>query len=258
VRPLLEFHDKHVNCDTTMEYVDYVPPKRSVPNRVIPMKRRITEVLSLDCVDQDVDLLDLTMLLQRHTCKPGGCLKQYGDRPVTCRFKMPKVKSNVTRPTFKRALLNGRPVCPWQITLEPKRINDQRISNHNIDQLRHWRANCDFSITYDYVRVQKYVTKYAAKGETRSGVFRSAFENVFSNAREDETNTRSALKSVMMKVLGERDVTLHEALHTLDGLRLWDANITVISTSLESSVLIQRNSETGSMEFKDSLVDTYA
>ena len=119
VRPLLEFHDKHVNCDTTMEYVDYVPPKRSVPNRVIPMKRRITEVLALDCVDQDVDLLDLTMLLQRHTCKPGGCLKQYGDRPVTCRFKMPKIKSNVTRPTFKRALLNGRPVGPWQITLEP-------------------------------------------------------------------------------------------------------------------------------------------
>ena len=80
------------------------------------------------------------------------------------------------------------------------------MSNHNKDQLKYWRANVDFSIVHDFTKVQRYVAKYASKGETRSGVFKEAFKTVFSEASEDRTNTKVALRRVMTKVLGERDI----------------------------------------------------
>ena len=139
----------------------------------------------------------------------------------------------------------------------PKRVNDIFINNHNSRMLQFWRANLDFSLTYDLVKVESYVTKYASKSETRSGVFKTAFENVFNEARADQTNTKSALKRVLTKVLGDRDVSTHEAHHLLLGLHLHHCNVTVVKVSLESSRLVRRNNEDTDIEFDDSLVDVY-
>ena len=61
----------------------------------------------------------------------------------------------------------------------------------------------------------------------------------------------------MKKVLAERDVTVHEALHQLLGLDLHASNITVVTTSLEPTRAIQNN-KAGETVLHESYIDIYA
>ena len=61
----------------------------------------------------------------------------------------------------------------------------------------------------------------------------------------------------MTKVLAERDVTVHEALHQLLGLDLHASNITVVTTSLEPTRAIQNN-KAGETVLHESFIDIYA
>jgi hypothetical protein len=88
-------------------------------------------------------------------------------------------------------------------------------------------------------------------------VFKSAFTEIFVNARKRETDTCLALKRVMTKVLGSRDVSRAEALHCLQDIPLHDSNVTIVRCSLESSKAVVSN-EMGDIEYRDSLVDVYA
>ncbi len=112
-------------------------------------------------------------------------------------------------------------------------------------------------MTHDPVRVERYVTKYASKGETKSGVIKSAFTEIFETTREGETDTCLALKRVMTKVLGSRDVSRAEALHCLQDIPLHDSNVTIVRCSLQSSKEVVSN-EMDDIEYRDSLVDVYA
>jgi hypothetical protein len=68
------------------------------------MKRKIKDI-SVD--EQEVDLLDLTICLQRHNCKPGNCRKWFKGELGPCRFKMPKDYCDQTKIEYKRALIKG-------------------------------------------------------------------------------------------------------------------------------------------------------
>ena len=87
-------------------------------------------------------------------------------------------------------------------------------------------------------------------------MFKSAFTEIFENAREGETDTRLALKRVMTKVLGSRDVSRAEALHCLMDIPLHDSNVTIVRCSLQGSKEVVSN-EMGDIEYRDSLVDVY-
>lgn len=120
-------------------------------------------------------------------------------------------------------------------------MNDDRIASHNKLQLINWRANVDFSIVHDYKKVIKYVSKYAAKAETKSNAFKVAFEEVCSNPSVDTKTTQHNLKKVMNKVLGLRDISMHEALHLCMSLDLHWTNVTLVKTSLVKSNSIKKN-----------------
>lgn len=77
-------------------------------------------------------------------------------------------------------------------------------------------------------------------------------------ADETTTDTHLALRQVMTKVLGERDITRNEALHQLMGLDLHTSNITVVKTSLECTKGINKNKRTNQLEFTNSFVDMYS
>jgi hypothetical protein len=233
-RQLIEFHDQYICTDMLNPYVEYVTPDADIPKRTLPMKKTVSEVLETSEDAQRVDTEDLIVCLQRHNCKVGRCLKQRDGHALVCRWRFPKERTLVTTIEYSRGKIKGAATGPWILDIVPKRKNDQRINTHNPEVLKLTRANGDFSLTHDPVRVERYVTKFASKGETKSGVFKSAFTEIFENAREGETDTRLALKRVMTKVLGSRDVSRAEALHCLQDIPLHDSNVTIVRESLQS------------------------
>lgn len=210
-RQLIAFHDSLICSDIPVPYSEYVPPQLCVPPKPMPMSQRYSDI-----TDHDADLLHLTVCLQRHRCKVGLCQKMV-NKELKCRWKYPKSQSDTTTISVVREkTINGKPGS-YRIEINGTRMNDMRIVNHNRDQLRHWRANCDFSILHDLTKVLQYVTKYATKAETKSSVFDAAFASVFNEGSIEGIDTKQGLRKVMNKVLAERDVTIHEAIHQLLG-----------------------------------------
>lgn len=109
-----------------------------------------------------------------------------------------------------------------------------------------------------HFKVQKYVTKYASKPEKNSNCFNSAFAAIFSDANSRLTSTQTALRDVITRVLGQRDIGLFEAEHSLLSEKLHESNIQVVTVSLKSTPLIKRNNNNQEVEFEDSSVDLYA
>lgn len=147
--------------------------------------------------------------------------------------------SEITKVKYENLKKKAGEKDNWELHIVPKRINSDTIAPHNIHQLKHWRANVDFSIVHDYRKVTQYVAKYASKAEVKSNAYKSAFEEIF-NDSDKSLESRCGLKKVITKVLGMRDISMHEALHLCMSLDLHSSNITVVKTSLLKSNLIKK------------------
>lgn len=235
---LIGIFDEFVNCDTKMAETMNINALDQTKQK--PHAMKFSEVLN-----HAEDEQNLITTLQRHTCKVGGCIKTIAGKPQTCRFKFPQELSPKTTIKYENKKKNLTDSDRWELHIVPKRVNSDRISSHNLIQLKHWRANVDFCIVHDYNKVIQYVAKYASKAETKSNAFKAAFEEVFINSISTTTDTHMALKKVMTKVLGLRDISMHEALHLTMSLDLHWSNIKVVRTSLNKSNLIKENTDTG-------------
>ena len=92
--------------------------------------------------------------------------------------------------------------------------NDTRINRYQHFQLQGWRANCDIDVAIDCHSCVEYLRKNMPL----------KVKTVFSGERcicvcyknlDDLQNTTKTVKSVMMKALGQRDVSIQEAMHQL-------------------------------------------
>ena len=158
---------------------------------------------------------------------------------------------------FSRAKKSDGQYTPYSCAIVSRRINDQRIVSHSPLMLREWRANTDFSVLFNLTKVMLYVTKYATKCETKSVLFNSAAQTIFSDGDNENMSTKTGLRRLMLKVLGERDVAVPEAIHMLMGWPLHASNIKVATVNLMSSRALQKNANREAT-IKDSLVDLYA
>jgi hypothetical protein len=186
----------------TKRYEEFVAPK---DRSQFPMGHRMKDI-----VDHDLDQFNLTVSLQRHRCKQGSCL-----RPGTnlCKYDYPKELKPKTHLKFKRKLKKDGTFTQFQVEIISKRVNDTNISNHHRGMLKYWRANCDFTLVLDAQRIMKYVTKYQTKAEKNSDFFKAALITIFDTiAADPNLNTRKALRQVMTKVLGQRDMSVDECL----------------------------------------------
>ncbi len=73
--------------------------------------------------------------------------------------------------------------------------------------LQHWRANVDLQVMVDVEACARYKAKYAAKGEPRSKSVHAIFKACV-DSLSIESDTRKALRSAMLRAVGERDLTL--------------------------------------------------
>jgi hypothetical protein len=240
---LKSLYDEYVNCDTL-----YSSSINEICNNANVNAPRPQSLKASDITHKEDDLQSLIVSLQRHVCKVGGCQKTFNGVLQPCRFKFPQDKSDETQLKYENKKKNRQDADNWVMQVIPKRSYDDRIASHNKHQLRYWRANVDFSIVHDYNKVIKYVSKYATKSETKSNAYKAAFDEIYSNPLVDTRTTQQNLRKVMNKVLGQRDISMHEALHLCMSLDLHWSNVSIVKTSITKSNSIAKNKKTGNLK----------
>ena len=179
------------------------------------------------------DYADLVNTVQRHSkCNPSYCLRKKNGSEMTCRFHFPFQHAKSTRLEFEEVhSKNG--TSNFKAKIVTKR-NDSRVNNHQQCQLQGWRGNCDIQPVLDHYACVEYLTKYAAKGEPRSAVINKLFNSVVQNANES-SETKSIIKKIAMKSLGERDFAAQETMHHLLSLKQHSSSFKVVPVSLSGS-----------------------
>ena len=112
--------------------------------------------------------------------------------------------------------------------------NDSRVNRHQQVQLQGWRANCDIQLIIDHHACIEYLAKYASKAEKMSSVARDTFVSVVNNLQDDSC-PKSAIRKLMMKSVGERDMGIQEVMHHILSLKLYRSSFNVITVSLDNS-----------------------
>lgn len=228
VKRLAAFNDSIISADMMTPSNQFVRPDYTLEASPMALKPDDPSIT----LNLDSDIQRLVMCVVCHTCRRGGCrqvkrLSRGGLVLGDCRFKYPKKMCQQTEIEFvRRQHKNGTP-ANVEITIHPRRVNSANIACHVTEHLRAWRANTETSICHDLRRVLKYVCKYASKPETKSNPCLIAFKEVFNRADPNITSTELCLRSTMLKVLSNRDITVYEAVHGLLSLPLRYSNITV-------------------------------
>lgn len=121
----------------------------------------------------------------------------------------------------------------YKVKVVTKR-NDQRLNNNQQIQPQGWRANCDIQVIIDYHSCMEYIAKYASKAEKISSVAREAFQSVFCES-SNQNDTNRALRTLMMKAVGQRDMGIQEVMHQILSTKLVSSTFLVITASLYGS-----------------------
>ena len=157
------------------------------------------------------DLQDLVNLVQKHTqCSVNYCLRTDANGVQRCRFGFPKPRQAETTVTINHDENNRR----QSIVITPA-TNDPRVNKYNPYCLLTWRANMDFTIFFDNTDVSKYIAKYASKAEKATHDYSAILNNlVVAEVRDDAPMSRVA-KSLLMKTVGNMDMSAQQACHVL-------------------------------------------
>ena len=143
----------------------------------------------------------------------------------------------------------------YKVKVVTKR-NDSRLNNHQRTQLQGWRADCDIQVIIDYHSCLEYIAKYASKAEKISSVAREAFTSVVCEP-SIQNDTKRALRKLMMRAVGQRDMSIQEVMHHILSIKLVSSTFQVITASLEGSRKVKMSKD-GSLCTEPSLLDSYA
>lgn len=203
--------------------------------------------------DINSDYHDLLNSVERHTrCNAAYCLrKKTGQQQPECRFNYPRPVQQSSTLEFEK-LQNGT----VRATLITRR-NDPRVNSHNRVMLQHWRANVDLQIIVDVEACARYMAKYAAKSEPRSKAVHSIFRTCV-DSLSSESDARKALRSAMLRSVGERDFSSQETAHMLLSLPLFSCTYNFIAVPLNESRQLTKDSESGELVLQQSILDQYA
>ena len=247
---------------TACKYVDWLlitvnpnPPEQDIwiKPQIHPCQKSYKDIIN---TDMDSDYCDLLNMVQRHTrCRTGYCLKmRNNENELKCRFKFPIEHCAQTKLVFE-PIHNKDRETQYRARIITAR-NDSRLNNYQHLQLQGWRANCDIQVVIDHYACVQYLTKYAAKGEPRTPLLKSAFNTIVSNT-PNNSNPNRAIKKVIMKTLGERDFSALEVMHHLLSLKFHSSSFNVIPVSLNGSRKLKLGTE-DPLCFENSLLDFYA
>jgi len=93
------------------------------------------------------------------------------------------------------------------------------LNGHCRTLLEGWGGNCDFTILIDFDATLNYVAKYGTKKENSAG-FQSVFHTALRKGIQNESEVKTVLRSVFLKVTSGREKTQQETAHLIMGLPL--------------------------------------
>ena len=242
------------------DYVDFLMSTQNPCNadnwfkpQVHPCKAQFDQIKTNK---RDKDYEDLLNSVQRHTqCSTAYCLRKKGnDNELSCRFNFPKQCCDQTHLEYEK-LKSKDGVEHYKVKVVTKQ-NDDRLNNHQRLQLQGWRANCDIQVIIDYHSCLEYIAKYASKAEKISSVAREAFTSVLCES-SNQNDSKSALRKLMMRAVGQRDMSIQEVMHHILSIKLVSSSFQVITTSLDGSRKVKLTAD-GSLNTEPSLLDLYA
>ena len=212
------------------------------------------QFLEIDDSVWDEDYENLLNCVQRHTqCNSAYCLRQKKDGTQHCRFDYPIDTCERTHIIFEKVHTKDNSEH-YRAKIVTAR-NDSRLNRHQRLQLQGWRANCDINVVIDYHSCVEYLTKYASKAEKLSNVARDAFVSVV-NKLDEQMDANRAIKQLMMKAVGQRDMSAQEVMHQILSLKLFSSSFQVITTSLNGCQKFHVQNEM--LQVEPSLLDNYA
>ena len=217
---------------------------------VHPCKKKYADTITTEAEEDYENLLNM---VQRHTnCSSAYCLKEQNGESK-CRFGYPIKTCETTHLEFERInLKNGQ--CRYRAKVVTAR-NDPRLDRRQRLQLQGWRANCNINIIIDYHSCVEYLTKYASKAEKLSTVVRDAFTSVVSNLG-NEIDSHNTVKRLIMKTVGQRDMSVQEVMHQILSLKLFGSSFQVVTVSLDGTRKLEVVED--DIVSKPSSVDDYA
>ena len=141
-------------------------------------------------------------------------------------------------------------------TLVTKR-NDSRVNNHQRLMLQSWRANCDIQIVLDYHACIEYLVKYTSKAEKKSQGLRQLLHKCVSSA-SSAPQSSTVFRKMMMKALGERDLSAQEVMHQLLSTKFYSSSCKVFPVSLDGSRKLKKQQGETDVLTDESVLDVYA
>ena len=220
--------------------------------QIHPCKQRYLHDINDALWDEDYE--NLLNCVQRHTkCNSAYCLKQKKDGSQYCRFDYPIDTCKKTHTEFEKVHTKDSSER-YRAKIVTAR-NDTRLNRHQRLQLQGWRANCDINVVIDYHSCVEYLTIYASKPEKLSNVARDAFVSVV-NKLDEKMNANKTVKQLMMKAVGQRDMSVQEVMHQILSLKFFSSSYQVITTSLNG--YRKFHVENGDLHVQPSLLDNYA
>lgn len=108
----------------------------------------------------------------------------------------------------------------------------------------------------DYHSCLEYIAKYASKAEKISSVAKEAFTSVLCES-SNQNDSKSTLRKLMMRAVGQRDMSIQEVMHHILSIKLVSSSFQVITTSLDGSRKVKLTAD-GSLNTEPSLLDSYA
>lgn len=100
--------------------------------------------------------------------------------------------------------------------------------------LQNWRANVDLQVIINVEACARYMAKYAAKGEPRSKAAAVIFKSCVDRLTV-ESDATTALRTSMLRAVGERDFSAQETAHLLLSEPLYSSTYTFVCVFLDGS-----------------------
>ena len=224
-----------------------INPCNSIPQPAVhPCSRRFA-----DRNNTQQELAEILNRCQRHTkCAKPYCIRMNRiTKQEECRFHFPwpcRPEPDVTT--------RANPAHP---TFEPAR-NDPLLGKYNPLFTMAWLANTDVAPTTNIQAVMAYLTNYVSKEEKKSASFIEISEDIFKKGIDRNHPLRSYAHKFFNALIGERDYSAQEIVHSLIHLPFVETSVKAITLDIRE-VKDQRKSIQISDEIRlsDTAIERY-
>ena len=207
----------------------------------------------LDMSTQEQYKIQYEKLINRcmlHKCRVGYCqslTRRDNQGRMTCRFDFPKdlhgfkitfdgagshitsVEKKPTKSDCGAEFVNG--------SLKFLR-NHPTIVHHMPELLLIWGANIEGRPVQSYKQVLRYLLKYMFKDEPNSAPFMAVSKAVI-EASTDAEPVRRAFQKILMKTVGEHDLSKQECHHILNGIEFVETSMSFVNVSVSGTAKVR-------------------